>query len=378
MRMIYLDYNATTPIAPAAQEAVIPFIADRYGDPASRHSLGRICQEAVEDARTQLASMLHAESHEIIFTSGGTESNNQAVKGVAFRGAPATGHLIVSTLDHPSVLQAAKWLESIGYDLTILGCDSTGMIDPASVESAIRPDTLLVSISHANGDIGSIQPIREIADVCRARGVPLHCDACQSFGKIPVGVDELGVDSLSISGHKMYGPKGVGVLYVRKGTPIEPLLHGSLEEGGLRGGTENVPHIVAMGAAAEVVEKAAPGIADHLASLRDRMQGKLLVGVGEKLTINAMRSQRLPNTLSVNFPNANAAAMLKRIPELCVSTDASWGSGSENLSPALMAIGLLPEQTRGTIRISVGWYTSEAEIDRASNMLLDAWEAETR
>jgi len=377
MRSIYLDYNATTPIAPAVQEAMLPFLAEHFGNPSSHHALGRACHEAVEDARYRVAQLLAVDRDEIVFTSGGTESNNLAIKGVVMRHAPlGSGHVVISGIEHAAVLEPARYLESLGYGLTLAGCDSQGMVDPAAVEAAIQPDTVLVSVMHANNEIGSIQPIRQIAQICHARDVLFHTDAAQTVGKIATWPRELDVDLLSVAGHKMYAPKGIGALYVRRGTPLEPLLHGAGHEGGLRAGTENVPHIVALGHAATLAGKHLAEAAKRLTALRDRLQQRLCEGIGDDLAVNAADAERLPNTLSVNFPNVSGSAMLRRIPELCVSTGAACHSGSENLSPTLAAIGLTPQVTRGTVRSSVGWYTTEEEIDRASSLLLSAWEGE--
>ena len=228
MRSIYLDYNATTPIAPAVQEAMLPFLAEHFGNPSSHHALGRACHEAVEDARQRVARLLAADRDEIVFTSCGTESNNLALKGIAMRHAPlGAGHLVISAIEHPAVLEPARYLESLGYGLTLVGCDRQGVVDPAAVEAAIQPDTMLVSVMHANNEIGTIQPIGEVARICRAHDVLLHVDAAQTVGKIPTRVREMGVDMLSLTGHKMYAPKGIGALYVRQGVPLEPLLHGA-------------------------------------------------------------------------------------------------------------------------------------------------------
>jgi len=377
MRSIYLDYNATTPIAPAVQESMLPFLAEHFGNPSSNHALGRACHEAVEDARLRVARLLAADRDEIVFTSGGTESNNLAIKGVVLQQAPAgTGHLIISAVEHSAVVEPARWLESLGYDLTVVGCDSQGVVDPAEIDAAIRDDTVLVSVMHANNEIGTVEPIRQIAEVCRNRGVLLHTDAAQTVGKIPTRVREMGVDLLSLAGHKMYAPKGIGALYVRRGVSLQPLHHGAGHEGGLRAGTENVPHIVALGHAASLAEKPLAKPNDHLVRLRDRLEKRLREGIGEALTVNAARAERLPNTLSVNFAGVNGGALLRRVPELCASTGSACHSGSRNLSRTLAAIGLSPALARGTVRLSVGWYTTEEEVDRAASLLLAAWEAE--
>jgi cysteine desulfurase len=374
MRLIYLDYNATTPIAPAVQEAMLPFLAEHYGNPSSNHSLGRACHEAVEDARARLASLLGADSDEIVFTSCGTESNNLALKGVAFRAARGgTGHLVISAIEHPAVAQPAAFLERLGYSVSVVPCDARGVVDPAAVHSALRRDTVLVSIMHANNEIGTLQPIREIAEMCRDRGVLIHTDAAQSVGKASVRVKDLGVDLLTVAGHKVYAPKGIGALYVRRGIDLEPVLHGAGHERGLRAGTENVPYIVGLGRAASLVEQHLSESIERMTLLRERLWSRLEAAI-DGVSYNGRGADRLPNTLSVNFPRVNAAELLGRCPELCASTGAACHSGSAHLSATLAAIGLSPEVARGTARLSVGWYTNEDEVDRAASLLIAAWE----
>ncbi len=377
MRSIYFDYNATTPIAPAVQEAMLPFLAEHYGDPTALHPLGRATAEAVEDARHRVAKLIGADRDEIIFTSGATESDNLALKGVLLRQAPAAaGHLVISAIEHAAVRESAQWLESLGYGLTIAACDRRGVVDPNAIETSIRDDTVLVSVMHANDEIGTVQPLRQVADICRRRGVLLHTDAAQSVGKLPVNVRQLGVDLLSLSGHKMYAPKGVGALYVRRGVSLDPLLHGAGQEAGVRAGMENVSHVVALGRAATLAAGGLTDLTERITRLRDQLQERLQEGIGEELTVNGAGALRLPNTLSLNFPEVSSRDMLRRIPELCASTGTAGHSGSENLTPTLAAIGLRPQQTQGTIRLSLGWYTSEEDIDRATNLLLAAWDAE--
>ncbi|NUQ65854.1 MAG: cysteine desulfurase [Pirellulales bacterium] len=374
MRLIYLDFNATTPIAPAVQEAMLPFLTEHFGNPSSQHAPGRAAHEAVEDARARVCRLLGADRDEIVFTSGGTESNNLALKGVAFRcGAPSAGHIVLSAIEHPSVLEPAKFLESLGLGITIVGCNAQGVVDPRAVAAAIRPDTVLVSVMHANNEIGTIQPIRRIAEICRAAGVLFHTDAAQSLGKIPVRPRELGVDLLSVAGHKMYAPKGIGALYVRRGVDIEPLLHGAGHESGLRAGTENVPYIVGLGRAATLIEHNLDRFGSQVAMLRDRLKQRLVDSV-PGLSVNGGAAERLPNTLSANFPGVHGGELLRRTPELCASTGSACHSGAENLSPTLSAMGLGPDTARGTVRLSLGWYTTEEEVDRAASLLLDAWE----
>jgi cysteine desulfurase len=376
MRPIYLDHNATTPIAPAVQEAMLPFLREHFGNPSSHHVLGRAASESIEDARGQVAALLGADREEIVFTSCGTESNNLALWGVMTRGAPPfRGHLIVSHFEHPAVAEPARFLQRLGCDLTLVPCNSTGIVEPDCVRAALKPDTRLVSVMHANNEIGTIQPIREIARLCRERDVLVHTDAAQSAGKIPVLVDELGVDLLTVAGHKLYAPKGIGALYVRRGIALEPLMHGAGHEAGLRPGTENTPHIVGLGRAAAIAMRTLNENSTHMSELRDRLLDLLREGIGRQLTVNGDGAPRLPNTLSVNFPHVAGVDLLARIPELMASTGSACHSGETTTSNTLKAIGLAPHAARGTVRLSVGWYTSPEEIDRAAGLLLESWES---
>ncbi|MBP89823.1 MAG: cysteine desulfurase NifS [Planctomycetaceae bacterium] len=376
MRQIYLDYNATTPIAPSVQEAMLPFLAEHYGNPSSSHALGRACHEAIEDARDRVAAVLGTHRDEIVFTSGGTESNNLALKGILMSHAPLVdGHLVISAIEHPAIAEPAEYLERLGYRVSVISCDKHGIVSPEAVASVLAADTKLVSIMHANNEIGTIQPIREIAELCRARDILVHTDAAQTIGKIRTFVEEMGVDMLSIAGHKVYGPKGVGALYVRQGVPLQPVTHGAAHEGGLRPGTENTPYIVALGQACFLAGKALDDASDRMAQLRDRLSGQLREAIGEELTINGEQAPRLPNTLSVNFPRVAGVDLLARCPELCASTGAACHSGGTTMSPTLAAIGLSPNRARGTVRLSVGWYTSENDIDRTTELLVGAWES---
>ncbi|MDP6444972.1 MAG: cysteine desulfurase family protein [Pirellulaceae bacterium] len=373
MRRIYLDYNATTPVAPSVQEAMMPFLTEHFGNPSSNHALGRACHEAVEDAREQVAGLLGAEREEIVFTGGGTEANNLALKGVIQRRSPGEAHLIVSSFEHPSVDEPAKHLHRIGYAVSWLPCTPDGVVEPQAVEDAIRPNTALVSVMHANNEVGSLQPIRQIAEVCRSHDVLVHTDAAQSTGKVRTNVDELGVDLLTIAGHKVYAPKGVGALFVRRGVALEPVIHGAAHEGGLRPGTENTPYIVGLGRAAVLASKALDEAADRLAALRDRLWERISRAI-PRATMNGSQAERLPNTLSLNFPNVTGGELLGRTPELCASTGSACHSGVTHMSPTLEAMGLAPQTARGAVRLSVGWYTSEEDIDRAASLLIAAWE----
>jgi cysteine desulfurase len=376
MRPLYLDYNATTPLAPSVREAMLPFLGEHYGNPSSRHSLGRAALEALEDARGQVASLLGADPEEIVFTGGGTESNNLAILGVALRsGQSAGGHIVISAIEHPSVVQPARFLERLGFDVSIVPVTGQGMVQPAAVQRALRGDTQLVSVMHANNEVGTIQPLKSIADICHEAGALLHTDAAQTFGKLRTQVDELQVDLLSIAGHKCYGPKGVGALYVRQGVPLEPHMHGAGQESGLRAGTENVAGIVGLGAAAALAGKSLDPAQERLAALRNRLLAELRAGVGEGLVIHGQLAARLPNTLCVSFPGVSGHNLLTRIPELCASTGSACHSGAQSMSPTLEAMGVAPEIARGTIRLSVGWMTTEDEVERAASLLIWAWEA---
>jgi len=375
VRQIYLDYNATTPIDPAVAQAMWPFLTEYYGNPSSGHALGRICHEAIEDARGHVANLLGADRDEIVFTSGGTESNNLAIQGILWRDFPAAdGHLIVSAIEHPAVAQVAEHLQRLGYAVTVVGCDGNGLVDPDDVRKAIRSDTRLVSVMHANNEVGSVQMLREIAGICHERDVLIHSDAAQTVGKVRTKVDELDVDLLSVAGHKLYAPKGIGALFVRQSVDLEPVLHGAGHERGLRPGTENVSHIVGLGAAAQLAAKDLEQHAERLGELRDALCDLLREALGADLGVNGELAPRLPNTLSVNFPRVSGAALLARIPEVCASTGAACHSTGTAMSATLRAMGLSASVACGTVRLSLGWPTTEDEVVRAAELLVGAWE----
>ncbi len=376
MHQIYLDYNATTPIAPSVQQAMQPFLADHYGNPSSGHVLGRAAAEAVEDARGYLAILLGCDRDEILFTSGGTESDNMALKGLMMSAAPSSaGHLVISAIEHPAISETAAFLERLGYGVTVVGCNADGVVQPEAVERALRLDTVLVSIMHANNETGVVQPIREIAAVCHANEVLMHTDAAQTVGKIPVQVDELGVDLLTVAGHKMYAPKGVGALYVRRGVAIEPLMHGGGHEGGLRAGTENTASIAGLGKAAQLCAENLDAAGVRMAELRDELLQLLVDAIGEDVQLNGAGAERLPNTLNVNLMGVNAQDLLARVPELCASTGSACHAGATAMSPVQAAMGLTPAQARSTLRLSTGWYTSVDEVRRAANLITGAYES---
>ena len=373
MRQIYLDYNATTPIAPSVVEAMQPFLSGHYGNPSSSHALGRAAKEAIEDARLKIAGLLACDPTEIVFTSGGTESNNLAIKGVMLRYQPDNAHMVISAIEHPAVVQPAKFLERMGYSVSVVDCDEHGVVHPEDVEKAFQPNTRLVSIMHANNEVGSIQPISQFAETCHGRGILLHTDAAQSVGKIPTCADQLDCDLLTVAGHKLYAPKGVGVLMVRSGLELEPLMHGAAHEKGMRAGTENTPYIVGLGKAAQLASERLDDAGEALGKLRDRLNDRLLVSIPD-LIVNGKNSERLPNTLSVSFPAVTGQEMLKRIPELCASTGSACHSSGLVTSATLASMGRTSEQMAGTVRLSLGWYSSQDEIDRVASLLIDAWE----
>ena len=379
MQQIYLDYNATTPVAEQVSTAIIPFLTDHYGNPSSSHVLGLTCAEALWEAREQLAALLGSDPDEIIFTGSGTESNNLAIKGVMLQPdttgrIPCEGHLIVTSIEHPAVVEPARYLKRLGLDVSIAKCDRHGVVRPEEIESLIRDDTKLVSVMHANNEIGTLQPIADIAKLCREHDILSHTDAAQSVGKIRVNVEDLDVDLLTVAGHKLYAPKGVGALYVRNGVTISPVLHGAGHEHGLRPGTENVAFIVGLGRAATLANRVLDESAEQMELLRDRLLDLLREVIGLDLTVNGEAVERLPNTLSVNFPGVSGHELLERVPEICASTGAACHSGGAAISATLQAIGLDPQVARGTVRLSVGRNSSEEEIDRAASLLIDAWE----
>jgi cysteine desulfurase len=376
MRQLFLDHCSTTPVAPSVREAMLPFLGEHFGDPASGQALGRAAQEAVEDARGQVANLLGAEPDDLVFTSGGTESNNLAIQGVLLGEAPAAGgHLVISAVEHESVVGPARFLERLGYAVTIVGVTGQGVVQPAAVRAALRDDTRLVSITHANHEIGTLQPLRQIAAICHEHQIPLHTDASQTVGKVRTRIDELEVDLLTISGHKLHGPKGVGALYIRQGVTLEPILHGDGREAGLRAGMENVAGIVGLGRAASLAARSLDQAAERLTSLRDLLWQQLLAGIGPDLVMHAALAERVPHLLSVSFPGVAAHELLARVPEICAATGSSAQGETEAISPTLAALGTSAERARGTVRLSVGWYTSQDEVERAASLLVAAWES---
>lgn len=374
MRQIYLDYNATTPIAPEVCDAMDPFLREHFGNPSSSHSLGRLCKEAIEVARAQVAALIGAQPDEIFFTAGGTESNNLVIKGTFFAEANRTARFVTSAFEHPAIKKPALFHQQSGGQVVWIGTDSHGVVDLDQLESVCQQDDVrLVSVMHANNEIGTLQPISKISRICAGRKIPLHTDAAQSIGKVRVRVDELGVDYLTIAGHKLYAPKGVGALFVRAGQNLVPSVHGANHEKGVRPGTENVPYIVGLGVAAKLALTREAESIQKMKQVRDRFE-QILIGGIAGLTINGHQAERLPNTSSLNFPKVTASEMLKKVPELCVSTGAACHSDTIALSDTLSAIGLNEQVGAGTVRVSCGKNTTMEEMELAASLLINAWE----
>lgn len=369
--MIYLDNNASTPIDPAVREAMLPYLEKYFGNPSSSHGMGRPGKEAVQRARKQVADMLGAAPDEIIFTSGGTESNNHVIKGAACSRQDRGRHIITTAIEHPAVTHPCRFLERFGCEVTYVGVDSTGMVDPEAVVEAIRPDTILISVMHANNEVGTIQPIAEIAAAAKQAGVWMHTDAAQSCGKIATRVDELGVDFLSLAGHKIYGPKGIGALYIRKGIELEPLHHGAGHEGGRRAGTESVASIVGLGVAAKQIV-AETGNHEQIRAMRDRLHDGLTKPLGDNAVLLGHPQRRLANTLSIGFRGRIGGEVLAGCPDICASTGAACHSGNRKRSAVLEAMDVPEEVAFGAVRFSLGRFTTEAEIDQAVAMLVNA------
>ncbi|NQV40957.1 MAG: cysteine desulfurase [Candidatus Marinimicrobia bacterium] len=366
---IYLDYNATTPIDPIVLEAMEPFYRSHFGNPSSSHSLGKYNRQAIDLAREQVAGLLGCSTENIIFTSGGSESNNMALKGIASRSSGRGQHIIVSSIEHPAILNVVKYLQHQGFRITYLPVNNQGVVSVEDLEEIITSKTILVSVMHANNEIGSIQPISELSEIAHAAGAVFHTDAAQSVGKIPVDVGELGCDLLSIAGHKMYAPKGVGAIYVKNGVDLEPLIHGANHEKGLRAGTENVAQIVGLGMAAEIARQKMESEMARQKNLRDRLQASLKQAFPEIRT-NASSTPRLPNTLSVSFSTLNALDILSNFDEVMLSAGAACHSADGKGSGVLEAMHIPLNYQLGTIRISLGRFCEESHVSQASALLI--------
>lgn len=375
MRSVYLDYNATTPVDPRVLEAMLPFLRDNFGNAASRnHRFGWIAEEAVEKARKQIAEVIGATGKEIIWTSGSTEGNNTAIQGVARKYADKGKHIITCTVEHKAVIDPCKFLETQGYEVTWLDPDGTGRVNADQVRDAIRDDTILVSLIFANNEIGTINPISEIGAICKEKGVLFHTDATQAFGKVPLDVEAMGIDLLTLSAHKVYGPKGVGALYVRRKRPrvrLQPIIFGGGHERGMRSGTLNVPGIVGCGAAAEIALQEMPTESVRIAKLRDR----LWAGLSEHLTditLNGHVEHRLPNTLNVSFLYVEGESLMMGMSEIAVSSGSACTSASLEPSYVLRGIGVGDDLAHSSIRFSLGRFTTEEDIDHTIEKVVAA------
>jgi len=366
VQRFYFDHNATTPVAPEVQETLVLCLGQVYGNASSIHYFGQGAKRQLEAARRQIASLIHASPGEVIFTSGGTESDNMAVLGVARASANASAsrHVISSSIEHPAVLGPCMQLQREGADITLLRCGASGIVDPDDVRKALRPDTVLVSVMHANNELGTIQPIAEISRITREAGVPLHVDGVQALGKIAVDVDALGVDLYSMSGHKLYAPKGVGALYVRKGTRMAPIAFGGHHERDRRAGTENVPSAAAFGAAAELAAGRLAEESERLRALRDRLERRVLESIPDT-GINGDRGNRVPNTSNIYFDGIDGEALVIALDlrGFAVSTGAACSSGALTPSHVLTAIGLSADRARASMRFSLGHGNTAEQVD---------------
>lgn len=370
MQPIYLDYNATTPVDPRVLEAMLPYLQKHFGNPSSSHAYGAQAQAGVVQARAQVAELLGCDPAEIVFTGGGSEADNLAIKGIATTRRERGDHIITGQGEHPAVLETCRYLERQGYRVTYLPVDSCGRVNPDDVAHALTPETILITVMHANNETGTLQPIAAIGDIARQRGIPFHSDAAQSVGKIPTRVDDLQVDLLTVAGHKLYAPKGVGALYIRRGLRPEPLIHGAGHEGGRRAGTENVAGIVALGEACRIAGESLDGEAARLRRLRDRLHDGLVQQIG-MIHLNGHPTERLPNTLNVSFTGVDGAALLAALPEVAASTGSACHAGHTEPSPVLRAMGLPDALALGAVRFSLGRWTTEAEVDRAVLILAE-------
>jgi cysteine desulfurase len=372
---IYLDYNATTPVDPAVLDAMLPYFAETFGNASSIHSPGQRARGAVEASRASVAAMLGAKPSEIVFTSGGTESDNLALFGVVAASQEPRKHIITTAIEHHAVLNAAQALEKLGVAVTFVPVGREGVVDPEDIRRALKPETILISVMHANNELGTVQPIEEIGRIAAAAKILFHCDAVQTAGKIPLDVNRFGVDLLSISAHKFYGPKGIGALYVRSGTPLEPQFHGGHHERDRRPGTENVPGIVGLAKATELARKNMMTDCARITTLRNRLEDTLLATCAEA-RVNGNRAQRVSNTSNSSFHAAGGEALVIALDlqGIACSTGAACSSGAVGPSHVLMAIGLSPDEARSSLRFSLGRTSTAEEIDQAIALIPQAVE----
>jgi cysteine desulfurase len=368
---VYLDHNATTPLLPEVVDAMLPFLREHFGNPSSGHAYGARARTAVAHAREQVAALLGCDAEEIVFTSGGTEANNLAIRGVA-EALDGPKHLVTTVIEHPATAGPCAWLERHGWNVTRLGVDSDGRVDMTAAREPIGRGTALVTVMHSNNETGVLQPFAELAHLAHSAGGLIHTDAAQSIGKVPVRVRDLDVDLLSIAGHKLYAPKGVGALYVRRGTPLVPFALGAGHERGLRPGTENVASIVGLGAACDVLGRDLPIASERMRALRDSLWERLVASV-PGLALNGHRELRLPNTLNVRFPRASGNAVLGGALEVAASTGSACHDGHDTASAVILAMGVVPDDAVGSVRLTLGRATSESDVERAAAALVRSW-----
>jgi cysteine desulfurase len=367
---IYLDYNATTPVDPIVVEAMVPYLSTHFGNPSSTHRYGHVTRQAIATARQQVAWLLGCTASELIFTGGGSESDNLAIRGVALARRTSSNHIITQLTEHPAVLNTCNALERLhGWRITYLPVDAYGRVSVADVEAAIDEQTVLITIMHANNETGTLQPIAEIAEIAHRHGVLVHTDAAQSVGKIPTRVEDLGVDLLTVAGHKLYAPKGIGALYVRRGVQLEPVIYGGGQESGRRAGTENIAHMVALGAACLLAQEQLAESQPRRHQLRDRLEERLEEYLPGSIQLNGHRSERLPNTLNISVDRVIGEEVLAATPEIASSTGSACHEGSTDPSAVLMAMGLSRERALGALRLTLGRWSTEDELEKAARLL---------
>ena len=375
MKRIYMDHSATTPVAPEVLEAMLPYFSEKFGNASSLHSFGLEAKEALEESREKVAGLLGAKPEEIIFTAGGTESDNLALKGIARKNQKSGKHIITTRVEHPAILECCRKLEKEGFEVTYLPVTNEGLVEIASLESAIRSDTILISVMHANNEVGTIQPLEEIGRLAAEKDIYLHTDAVQSVGKIPTDVNKLGVDLLSLSAHKLYGPKGVGALYIRNGTRLESIIQGGGHERGLRSGTENIAGIVGLARAAELAVETQTMEAERLTRLRDRLAELVLLKVKESW-INGTMKMRLPGNLNFGFKYVEGESLLLFLDSIGISVSTGSACSSHKLEPShvLLSLGLKPEECHGSLRITLGRSNTMEEVDYVALGIVEAVE----
>jgi cysteine desulfurase len=377
MKRIYLDHSATTPVAPEVLEAMLPYFGEKFGNASSLHSFGLEAKEALEESRAKVAAILCAQPEEIIFTSGGTESDNLALKGIGYRSKEKGlgNHIITSSIEHPAILETCRKLETQGFEVTYLPVTKDGLVDPGTVESAVREETVLISIMHANNEIGTIQPLKEIGEIAAQKDVFFHTDAVQTAGKIPIDVNDMGLDLLSISAHKLYGPKGVGALYARKGTRLDSIVQGGGHERGLRSGTENVAGIVGLARAADLASQEMASEAKRLTDLRDKL-AKMVLDSVKDAWINGTMTKRLPGNLNFGFRYVEGESLLLFLDSKGIAVSTGSACSSKKLEPShvLMSLGLKAEECHGSLRITMGRSNTEEDVDYVARSITETVE----